>query len=90
MSDPILTEFAKTPPATFERERRGFTGPFEVCADRKDKPFISLSSGLSHNGGRIQHLMSPADAKALGNALIDAAEFAERPMMSDLFGKRGA
>lgn len=90
MVDPILTEFSKAEPTTFERERRGFAGPFEVYADRKDKAFIMLSSGLSHNGGRIQHLMSPAEAKALGNALIDAAEFAEHPMMGDLFGKGAA
>lgn len=87
MNDPILTDFSKTAPTTFERDRRGFAGPFEVYADRKDKPFVMLASGLSHNGGRTQHLMTPAEAKALGNALIDAAEFADHPMMADMFGK---
>lgn len=76
-----LAKFGPEGPTTFERDRRGFASSFEIYADRKDKPFVMLSSGLSHNGGRIQHIMSHEDAEALGVALINAARFAREPML---------
>lgn len=70
-------------PAVFERDRRTFAGEFEIYADRKSSAFIMLASGLSHKGGRIQHIMSPDDAEALGRALIAGAEFARVPLLGD-------
>lgn len=81
MSEGLLVSFGQTPPTTFERERRGFAGVFEVYADRKAKAFIMLSSGISDKGGRTQHLMSADDAEALGRALLNAADFARVPLI---------
>lgn len=72
---------------TFERERMLTVGEFLLNADRKAAPFVCMSSGLSHRGGRVQWIMSPAEAKALGERLIDAAEFASQPMPDTQWGK---
>lgn len=74
-------------PAVFERERRVSVGEFTIYVDRKASAFVSLRSGLSHRGGSTQWIMSPADAKALGEHLIAAAEFGSIPMPADTWGK---
>lgn len=72
-----------TAPAAFERERRDSVGAFMIYGDRKAAPFVMLRSGLSHNGGHVQYILSPAEAKQLGEALVALAEFAAVPLPGD-------
>lgn len=83
MSYHLLANFGDESPAAFERERRGFAGPFEIYADRKAQAFVMLRCGLSHKGGSVQHILSAEEAELLGRALLNAAKFATTPMLAD-------
>jgi len=74
---------AASTPSAIERQRRFHSGEFEIYADRKAKPFVSMCSGISDRGGRIQYILSIAEARDLADELLLAAEFASRPLLGD-------
>lgn len=76
-----------TAPTAFQRDRHYLAGVFTIYADRKAAPFISLRSGLSHQGGHIQHILSIEEAIELRDTLSKAIDFAAVPLLGE---KRGA
>jgi hypothetical protein len=68
------------PIGTFEKQRAFTTERFTISADRMEKPFVLVRSGLSHGGGHIQYILSPEEARELANELLHAAAFAATPL----------
>lgn len=79
---------SEKPITEFEVERRYAAGEFAIHADRRQTAFVALHSGLSHKGGHIQWIMSPAAAKALAQELLKAVEFASVPTLAERYPKK--
>lgn len=62
---------------TFTTER------FTITADRRERQFVMLRSGLSHGGGHIQYILSVAEARELASELLAAAAYAAIPTLAD-------
>ena len=63
-----------------QRDKLFTAGHFNLYADRKAKPFVRMTSGISDRGGCTQHILSIDEARALARELMAAADFAAKPL----------